>query len=84
MGDSFTTEDLIAELQAYHQPMQDRRPGGVTRQEFADEQNCSTKHAKKMLEELVEQGILMVEFSRLAPNAQGYVYYKKCNSSNGE
>ena len=79
----FTTEDLIQELQAYHQPMQDRRPGGVTVIEWAESQNISDKRARKQLRQLVADGVLVEEHCRLAPNAQGFVYYKR-NSSNGE
>ena len=75
--ESFTTEDLIAELQEYYQPVPDRREGGVTRQEFAEAQNISIKMAGKLLEDLVTRGILVRETNRLGPSAKGYVYYKK-------
>jgi hypothetical protein len=72
----FTTEDLLNELREYHQPVADRRPGGVTRQEYADGNNCSIKYAKKVLDELVADGVLVEEFNRLGPGSRGYVYYK--------
>ena len=79
MESDFTTEDLIQELQQYHQPIPDRRPGGVTVLEWAESQNISDKFARKQLRQLVADGVLVEEFCRLAPNAQGYVYYKSDN-----
>jgi len=72
----FTTDDLLNELAQYHQPIADRQPGGVTRQEYADRNNCSVKFAKKVLDGLVDQGVLVREYQRLGPSANGFVYYR--------
>lgn len=74
--ETFTTEDLIEELRQYHQPVGDRREGGVTRREYADANNVSLKQSARQLDELVERGILIREKNRIGPNALGYVYYK--------
>jgi len=74
--EEFTTQDLIAELQAYHEPMPDRREGGVTISEWAQAQNISIRLAQKQLDELVERGMLFKEFARTSPQGRGYVYYK--------
>ena len=76
MESDFTTEDLINELQAYHQPVADRRPGGVTATEWAEAQNISESIARKQLKQLAADGVLIKEHCRLAPRAMGYVYYK--------
>ena len=75
--EEFTTQDLIAELQAYHQPTPERREGGVTISEWAKAQNISLRLATAQLDELVEQGVLVKEFARLSAQGRGFVYYKK-------
>jgi hypothetical protein len=72
----FTTEDLLNELQQYHNPIEDRKPGGITRKELAIANNISKKLAKTILEGEVAEGKLIREFNRLGPGARGYVYYK--------
>ena len=74
--ENFTTQDLIEELQQYHQPTPARREGGVTIGEWAKAQNISIRLAGKQLDELVEQGMLVKEFARTSPQGRGYVYYK--------
>ena len=74
--ESFTTQDLIEELQQFHPPIPDRREGGITRDEWAEAQNISYEEAKKQLEGLVSDGVLVCEYSRLGLKSMGYVYYK--------
>ena len=74
--ETFTTQDLIAELQEYHQPIADRHPGGVTAYEWAEAQNISIKLARRQLKKLAADGVLVEEHCRLAPRSMGYVYYK--------
>ena len=76
MTDTFTTQDLIAELQEYHQPIADRQPGGVTADEWSVAQNISIKLARRQLKKLASDGVLVEEHCRLAPRSMGYVYYK--------
>ena len=74
--ETFTTQDLIAELQEYQQPIPDRREGGVTLTEWAKAQNISVRLAQKQLDEFVEQGKLIKEYARTSPQGRGFVYYK--------
>ena len=58
MTDTFTTEDLIAELQEYTQTAAPRREGGVTIAEWSEAQGVSDTAARNQLKKLVIRGIL--------------------------
>jgi predicted transcriptional regulator len=73
--ESFTTQDLIAELQKFCKPAATRRPGGITVDEWAKEQGCSDETAGKQLRGLMDQGILEREWS-VCEDGRRYVYYK--------
>jgi predicted transcriptional regulator len=75
-NDTFTTQDLIDELQAYHKPTAERREGGVSAAEWAEAQNISTKTARKELKKMMDDGLLVREKTWLAPRAIGWVYYR--------
>lgn len=75
--EKFTTEDLIEELRQYHQPLADRKDGGITVQEWADAQNVSEKLAARQLKKLMEDGVLVREWSKQKAHSLGWVYYKK-------
>ena len=73
--ESFTTQDLIAELQAFHQPLAERREGGVTAGEYARAQGYTRKTARKRLNAMVDEGLLMKEQCKI-PSGRECVYYK--------
>ncbi len=73
--ESFTTEDLIAELQQYHQTAVPRREGGVTIAEWAEAQEFSETAARKQFKKLMAKGILEREWTLDGGNRM-YVYYK--------
>ena len=80
--ESFTTQDLIAELQEYQQTYAPRRTTekgevcGVTTAEFAVELGISETAARKRLKKLMAEGILEREWT-LYGGSRMIVYYKK-------
>ena len=75
--ESFTTQDLIAELQEYNPPRAVRREGGLTVVDWAEAQNISTRQALVELDKLVDDGALVKEWSWIKKHSVGWVYYKK-------
>jgi predicted ArsR family transcriptional regulator len=81
MTDTFTTADLIAELQQYQQTCVPRRTTekgeacGVTTVEFAAELGISETAARKRLKKLMAEGILESEWS-IDGGSRMIVYYK--------
>ncbi len=79
--ESFTTEDLIAELQQYHQTAVPRRTTekgetcGITIAEWAEKQEYSETAARKYLNKLMTKGILEREWTLDGGNRM-YVYYR--------
>lgn len=75
--ESFTTQDLIKELQEYHQPAAPRREGGVTHDEWAEAQGISEPAARGQLKRLLVRGILEREWSLCGDGERRFVYYKR-------
>ncbi len=81
MTDTFTTADLIAELQQYQQTCVPRRTTvkgeacGVTTIEFATKLEISETAARKRLQKLVAEGILEREWS-IDGGSRMIVYYR--------
>jgi predicted transcriptional regulator len=75
--ESFTTQDLIEELQQYQQTATPRREGGVTIDEWAEAQDISDTAARKQLEKLMKQGVIEREWSVCPDGIRRWVYYKK-------
>ena len=73
--ESFTTQDLIAELQQYHLTAAPRRDGGVTIIEWAQAQGISDTAARKQLRKLMDEGVLEREWTLDGGNRM-YVYYR--------
>ena len=71
--EEFTTADLIAELKEHY--YQDRRPGGVTANEWAEVQDITESTARGQLNKLAKGGILTKEKAR-AEGRIKWVYYK--------
>ena len=74
--EEFTTQDLIAELQAFHPPRPQFREGGLTIAAWAEAQNISEKSAAKELEIMQEEGTLFREWAQIKKHSLGWVYYK--------
>ena len=73
--ESFTTQDLIAELQQYHLAAAPRREGGVTIIEWAQAQGISDTAARKQLRKLMDEGVLEREWTLDGGNRM-FVYYR--------
>ena len=74
--ESFTTQDLIEELQQYQQAAAPRREGGVTCDEWAEEQQVSNTAARNHLKKFVAQGILERERCLCPDGQRRFVYYR--------
>ena len=75
--ESFTTQDLIAELQEYSPRIGPRREGGVTTAEWSEAQGgISDVAAGRQLKKLVANGILEREWA-VIDGRKWWVYYKK-------
>jgi len=72
MTESFTTEDLIAELQAYLS--EDRDPGGVTTREFAKAEGVSNQTASARLNSLLGTKLERRKFR--VDGRRCWVYYR--------
>ncbi len=81
MTEDFDTNDLLAELQAYVN--NERRPGGVTRAEWAENQGIHANRAGGELTKLVEDGVLIREKYRV-DGRKMFVYYKANDDSLNE
>ena len=77
MTDTFTTQDLIAELQQHAQTAAPRREGGLTVAEWAEAQGLSDTAARIQLKKLMTEGILEREWSISHSGIRQFVYYKK-------
>ena len=75
--ETFTTQDLIQELQGYYKATSTRREGGITVHEWMAAQNISDRTARDQLNKMVEDGILTREWCYLKKSSCGWVYYKK-------
>ena len=73
--ETFTTQDLIAELQEYQLTAVPRREGGVTIAEWSEAQEVSETASRKQLWKLVTKGILEREWTLDGGNRM-YVYYR--------
>ena len=73
--ETFTTQDLIEELQQHQQTYAVRREGGVTIMEWAVAQGISDTAARKQLKKLMVQGILEREWT-LDAGVRFWVYYR--------
>ena len=80
--ESFTTQDLIEELQQYHQSAVPRRttekgePCGVTTQELAEAEEYSETAARKYLKKLMAKGVLEREWTISQNGVRSFVYYR--------
>ena len=81
MTETFTTQDLIAELQQHVQTAKPRRTNekgetcGVTHQEWAEAQGFSDTTARRQLKKLVEQGKYEREWTISQDGIRSWVYY---------
>ncbi len=73
--ETFTTQDLIKELQEYQLTAAPRREGGVTIIEWAQAQGVSETAARKQFRKLMTKGILEREWTLDGGNRM-YVYYR--------
>ena len=73
MNDSFTDNDLLAELTALGP--QPRRPGGVTAAELAERKGISSATALRFLKGQVLAGRLVCQMAILENGRVGYVFY---------
>ena len=73
--ETFTTQDLIAELQEYQQTAVPRREGGVTIAEWSEAQEVSETASRKQLRSLMTKGVLEREWTLDGGNRM-YVYYR--------
>ncbi len=78
--ETFTDQDLIAELQQYHPPIENRT-GGFTQREWAEAQNLSISVANIKVKEMLKEGVIIEKRQRCEDGHIRFVYYK-CNSSN--
>ena len=81
MTDTFTTQDLIEELQQHVQTAKPRRTTekgeacGVTHYELAEAQGFSETTARKRLKKLVTDGVLEREWTISQDGIRSWVYY---------
>jgi predicted transcriptional regulator len=74
--ESFTDLDLLDELQRYHQPLAERREGGITAGEYAKAQGYTRKTARNHLKQRVADGTWYFEWCK-HPQGKEMVFYKK-------
>ena len=80
--ETFTTQDLINELQAHQQPIVERQEGGITIQEWAIAQGISDTAARMQLKKMVEAGVLFREWGMCDDGERRLIYYKTvCDTS---
>ena len=73
--ETFTDQDLIAELQKFDPPIE-MRDGGVTQQEWAEAQGIDPSTACEQLRIFVKDGKLHRIKQRCVDGLVRYVYYK--------
>ena len=73
--ETFTTQDLIAELQQHVVTYATRREGGVTIMEWAEAQKISDTAARNQLKKLIARGILEREWT-VDAGVRFWVYYR--------
>ena len=73
--ETFTTQDLIAELQQHVVTCAPRREGGVTIMEWAAARGISDTAARNQLKKLIARGILKREWT-LDSGIRMWVYYR--------
>ena len=76
MPETFTTQDLITELQQHIQIYAPRREGGITIMEWAEAQEISDTAARNQLKKLIARGILEREWAITQDGIRMWVYYK--------
>ena len=77
MEETYTTQDLINELQAHQQPIIERQEGGITHQEWADAQGISDTAGRSQLKKMMAEGLLTRELQMCNDGNRRYVYYRK-------
>ena len=77
MEETYTTQDLINELQAHQQPIVERQEGGITHQEWAIEQGVSDTAGRNQLKKMMAEGKLFREWQMCGDGNRRYVYYRK-------
>ena len=76
-NETFTDQDLIAELQAHHPPVKQREPGfGVTAQEWAKAQGIHQRQGWEQLDKMLDDGTLDRERMRCEDGRIRWVYFK--------
>ena len=76
MAETFTTQDLIAELQQHVVTYATRCEGGVTIMEWAAARGISDTAARNQLKKLIARGILEREWTISRDGIRCWVYYK--------
>ena len=74
--ETFTTQDLISELQQHQQPIVERQEGGVTHQEWADAQGVSDTAGRNQLKKMMSEGLLTREWQMCGDGQRRFVYYR--------
>ncbi len=73
--ETFTDQDLIAELQQYQPPVENRT-GGITQEEWSKAQNVDIWRASRQLNKFLEEGKVIVKRQRCEDGRIRNVYYK--------
>ena len=73
--ETFTDQDLIAELQQYEPPVENRT-GGVTQKEWSVVQNIDVWAASRQLNKFLEEGKVIRKHQRCEDGRIRNVYYK--------
>ena len=74
---SFTTDDLVNELQEIYPVLPERRPGGVTVYDMSRAWKIGYRHAYNRLRELESKGVLYSEICKGEHGRGVTVFYKK-------
>ena len=75
MTETFTDQDLIAELQQYEPPVE-IRTGGVTQKEWSEAQNIDVWAASRQLNKFLDEGKVILKRQRCEDGRIRNVYYK--------
>ncbi len=78
--EDFTDQDLINELLELDPILAERKPGGITTQEYSALYHIDQRTAQTRLTRYVDDGILRRELCRIPDKAPCFVYYSVQNS----
>ena len=76
MAETFTTQDLIAELLAEDPKITKRREGGVTHQEWAIAKGVSDTAGRNQLKKKMAAGKMTREWEMCNDGQRRFVYYR--------